>query len=145
MISRDALRQLQAHNDYPSISILAPTHRTAPANKKDRIVVKNLVAQGLKRLGTGGTVIGIFPDAEFAQESIQVQKGDVFLAYTDGITECVNEYGEEFGEQRLIELVGHKRDLSAEQLQKAIVDEVLSWAFEEERDDDMTMIVARFL
>ncbi len=50
MISRDELRSLQAHNDYPSISILAPTHRTAPANKKDRIVVKNLVAQGLKRL-----------------------------------------------------------------------------------------------
>ncbi|MGD0308722.1 MAG: SpoIIE family protein phosphatase [Acidobacteriota bacterium] len=102
-------------------------------------------AQGLKRLGTGGTVIGIFPDAEFTQESIQVQRGDILLAYTDGITESVNEYGEEFGEQRLIDLVGHKRDLSAEQLQKAIVDEVLSWAFEEERDDDMTMIIARFL
>jgi len=102
-------------------------------------------AQGLRRLGTGGTVIGIFPDAEFMQESIQVQTADILLAYTDGITESVNEYGEEFGEQRLIDLVGHNRDLSAEQLQKAIVDEVLSWAFEEERDDDMTMIVARFL
>jgi hypothetical protein len=50
MIARDELRGLQAQQDYPSISILAPTHRTAPANKKDRIVVKNLVAQGLERL-----------------------------------------------------------------------------------------------
>jgi Bacterial archaeo-eukaryotic release factor family 3 len=50
MISRSELRRLQAHNDYPSVSLLAPTHRTAPANKRDRIVVKNLVAEALKRL-----------------------------------------------------------------------------------------------
>jgi hypothetical protein len=50
MISRSELKRLQGHQDYPSISVLAPTHRTAPANKRDRIVVKNLVAKGLKRL-----------------------------------------------------------------------------------------------
>jgi len=98
---------------------------------------------GLRRLTTGGTVVGIFPDAEYEQETIQLESGDVFLAYTDGITECVNEYGEEFGEQRLIDLVQAKRHFTAEKLQKAIVDEVLAWAFEEERDDDMTLIVAR--
>jgi hypothetical protein len=51
MICRSELTRLQAHQDYPSLSLLAPTHRTAPANRKDRIVVKNLAAQGLKRLG----------------------------------------------------------------------------------------------
>jgi sigma-B regulation protein RsbU (phosphoserine phosphatase) len=99
---------------------------------------------GYQRLVRGGTVVGIFPDAEFEQETIRLGHGDLFLAYTDGIVESVNEYGEEFGEQRLINLVQQKRDLTAEQLQKAIVDEVLGWAFEEERDDDMTLIVARF-
>jgi sigma-B regulation protein RsbU (phosphoserine phosphatase) len=99
---------------------------------------------GFRRLSSGGTVVGIFPDAEFDQETIQLHSGDILLAYTDGIVESVNEYGEEFGEQRLINLVGANRDRSAEQLQKAIVDEVLGWAFEEERDDDMTLIVARF-
>jgi hypothetical protein len=44
------LQRIQAHRDYPSISLLAPTHRTAPANKKDRIVVKNLAAKALNRL-----------------------------------------------------------------------------------------------
>jgi sigma-B regulation protein RsbU (phosphoserine phosphatase) len=101
-------------------------------------------AQGFRRLSLGGTVVGIFPDAEFEQETIQLHSGDILLAYTDGIVESVNEYGEEFGEQRLINLVGANLDLSAERLQKAIVDEVLGWAFEEERDDDMTLIVARF-
>ena len=50
MICRSELKRIQSHNDYPSISLLAPTHRTAPANKRDRIVVKNLAADGLKRL-----------------------------------------------------------------------------------------------
>ncbi len=50
MISRSDLKQLQGHKDYPSISLLAPTHRTSPANKRDRIVVKNLVTKALDRL-----------------------------------------------------------------------------------------------
>ena len=50
MICRSELKRLQGHQDYPSISVLAPTHRTAPANKRDRIVVKNLMTKGLDRL-----------------------------------------------------------------------------------------------
>jgi hypothetical protein len=50
MICRGELKRLQGLKDYPSLSLLAPTHRTAPANKKDRIVVKNLATEGLDRL-----------------------------------------------------------------------------------------------
>jgi hypothetical protein len=50
MICRSELKRLQERRDYPSLSLLAPAHRTAPANQKDRIVVKNLAAEGLKRL-----------------------------------------------------------------------------------------------
>src|SRR6516165_124827 len=50
MLCRSELKRLQSQRDYPSLSLLAPTHRTAPANKKDRIIVKNLVSEGLDRL-----------------------------------------------------------------------------------------------
>ncbi len=50
MICRSELKRLQGQQDYPSLSLLAPTHRTAPATHKDRIVVKNLAEQGLRRL-----------------------------------------------------------------------------------------------
>jgi hypothetical protein len=50
MIDRAELRRLQTHRDYPSVSLLTPTHRTAPANKRDRIVVKNLVSKAIERL-----------------------------------------------------------------------------------------------
>ena len=96
-----------------------------------------------RRLTAGGTVVGIFPDADFDQETIQLRPSDVFLAYTDGIVESVNEYGEEFGEERLIDLIRVNQQLSADDLQKIIVENVLDWAFEEERDDDMTLIVAK--
>ena len=50
MLSRAELKSWQAHRDYPSVSILAPTHRTAPANKQDPIKVKNLVKKATDRL-----------------------------------------------------------------------------------------------
>ena len=50
MLSRSEIKSFQVQRDYPSVSILAPTHRTAPANKQDPIKVKNLVAKALQRL-----------------------------------------------------------------------------------------------
>jgi sigma-B regulation protein RsbU (phosphoserine phosphatase) len=98
-----------------------------------------------RRLSVGGTVVGIFSDAEFEEETIQMREGDLLLAYTDGIVESLNEYGEEFGEERLIQVIEKSRQLSADDIQKRIVTEVLEWAYEEERDDDMTIIVAKII
>lgn len=50
MLSRSELKSFQAHRGYPSVSILAPTHRTAPSNKQDPIKVKNLVRKAIDRL-----------------------------------------------------------------------------------------------
>ena len=50
MICRSELKRLQGRRDYPSLPLLAPTHRTAHATRRDRIVVKNLAAEGLDRL-----------------------------------------------------------------------------------------------
>jgi sigma-B regulation protein RsbU (phosphoserine phosphatase) len=100
-------------------------------------------SNGVRRLAAGGTVVGIFPDAEYEQETLRMQSGDLFLAYTDGITECVNEYGEEFGEERLMQLVRSHVHLNASDLQKVLVQHVLDWTYEEERDDDMTLIIAK--
>ncbi len=97
----------------------------------------------VRRLVAGGTVVGIFADSKYDQETIYLKSGDLLVAYTDGIVESVNEYGEEFGENRLIQLVRENRNLSAEKMKDLIVQQVLSWSFAEEREDDMTMIIAR--
>jgi len=99
----------------------------------------------IRRLNAGGTVVGIFADSKYDQETIHLDSGDLVVAYTDGIVESINEYGEEFGEKRLIQLVRENRDLSADGIKELVVKTVLSWTFAEERDDDMTLIIARIL
>jgi sigma-B regulation protein RsbU (phosphoserine phosphatase) len=101
--------------------------------------------KGVHHLSVGGTVIGIFPDALYAQETIILAPGDVIITYTDGITESVNEYGEEFGENRLMRLVEENLSRSAAEIEKIIIDRVSSWTFEEERHDDMTLLIGKIL
>jgi sigma-B regulation protein RsbU (phosphoserine phosphatase) len=99
----------------------------------------------VRRLTEGGTIVGIFPDIHYGQETIQLSAGDLFVAYTDGIVESINEYGEEYGENRLVQLIQQNRGLPAEGIKEIIIKSVLDWAFAEERDDDMTLIIAKMI
>ena len=53
-------------------------------------------------LETTGTVVGLLPDAEYAQATIPMHPGDVLLAFTDGISEAMNHDDDEWGEERMI-------------------------------------------
>ncbi len=53
-----------------------------------------------RRLETSGTVVGLFDGMSYTQSAVGMQSGDIFVAYSDGITEPENEFGE-FGEERL--------------------------------------------
>lgn len=97
----------------------------------------------VRRLKTGGTVIGIFADSKYEQETIHSFPGDLLVAYTDGIVESMNEYGEEFGEHRLVQLIEENIHTDSETLKEIIVSRVSAWTFAEERDDDMTLIIAK--
>jgi sigma-B regulation protein RsbU (phosphoserine phosphatase) len=96
----------------------------------------------LRRLEAGGMVIGLFDNMQYEQESVELSRGDIFLAYSDGITEPENEFGE-FGEDRLIDLV---REHAAQPLER-IADETLTavtdWIGGAEQPDDMTVVLAR--
>jgi sigma-B regulation protein RsbU (phosphoserine phosphatase) len=59
------------------------------------------MVDGCQRLLTGGLVIGLFDHSRYEQETIQLQSGDLLVAYTDGVTEALNEAGQEYGETRL--------------------------------------------
>jgi phosphoserine phosphatase RsbU/P len=53
-------------------------------------------------LETGGAPVGLFPGSEYAEGSIQVDAGDLVIAFTDGLTEAANPDGEEWGIQGLL-------------------------------------------
>jgi sigma-B regulation protein RsbU (phosphoserine phosphatase) len=96
-----------------------------------------------RRLSAGGTVVGIFPEVTYEQEALRLTDGDLLVAYTDGLTECADANGEEFGEERLIQLVRSNRDMPVEDMKKMILESVLAWKSAGEQDDDITLIVAR--
>lgn len=97
---------------------------------------------GVRRLQTGGTVVGLFPDCEYAEETIELYPGDIFIAFSDGITEPENEFGE-FGEDRLIETVAAHRLQPLERITEHVISSVQDWIGSIEQPDDITVVLAR--
>jgi serine phosphatase RsbU (regulator of sigma subunit)/catechol 2,3-dioxygenase-like lactoylglutathione lyase family enzyme len=97
---------------------------------------------GLERLDSTGTVLGIFKKWDCTIGERQLCAGDTLVLYTDGITESFNEAGEEFGEERLIEALQRNRELSSQALLAAIVEEVRKFS-PQEQNDDITLIVGK--
>jgi sigma-B regulation protein RsbU (phosphoserine phosphatase) len=95
------------------------------------------------RLNVGGTVVGLFSPLTYEQAEIPIQPGDLFLAFTDGITEPENIYGEEFGEGRVLEVVRRALNASPQILAEEIYRSVSDWTGSPELQDDMTLLVAK--
>ena len=97
----------------------------------------------IDHLRTGGTVVGLFPAMKYEVGEIQLEANDLLLAYTDGITEPENTFGEEFGESRLLEVAKRRLNASPEVLAETIYKSVDEWTGSPELQDDMTLLLAR--
>jgi len=96
----------------------------------------------IRRLECGGTVVGLFNQASYEEESVELRRGEILLAYTDGVTEPENEFGE-FGEQRLIDLLRENRDLPLPRITEIVTAAVDDWIGAAEQPDDVTLVLAR--
>ena len=95
-----------------------------------------------ERLETGGSVLGAFPDSRYAQGEIELLRDDRLVLFTDGLTEAVDATGEQFGEERLMQLLSDHRDRSAEDLKEIVFNEVGEFCGNTFRDDAALMVVA---
>ncbi|MFZ0773775.1 MAG: SpoIIE family protein phosphatase [Candidatus Sulfotelmatobacter sp.] len=96
----------------------------------------------VRRLEAGGTVVGLFDDMTYDEGSVEMHPGEIFIAYSDGVTEPENEFGE-FGEGRLIDLVSANRHLPLLQISDAVTSAVDDWIGDNEQPDDITLVLAR--
>jgi serine phosphatase RsbU (regulator of sigma subunit)/catechol 2,3-dioxygenase-like lactoylglutathione lyase family enzyme len=96
----------------------------------------------LERLESTSTVMGLFEQWDCAIEERQLCPGDTLVFYTDGVTESSNHAGEEFGEERLLEILKQHRDLSSQELLAAVTGQVRQFN-PYEQADDITVIVAK--
>jgi sigma-B regulation protein RsbU (phosphoserine phosphatase) len=103
-----------------------------------------LVVDGsVRKLDLGGTVVGLFEEARYTEETIEVVPGALLVAFSDGLTEPENVYGEEFGSERLQSEVLRQRDAPALALAESLIVAAEQWAGTPEQADDMTVVVVR--
>jgi phosphoserine phosphatase RsbU/P len=92
-----------------------------------------------------GTVVGLFPSIRYEEKTIELRAGDLLIAYTDGITEPENAYGEEFGVERLAETALRYQNSELKEMVAKIMEAVTLWSSAPELPDDMTVVIARGL
>lgn len=96
----------------------------------------------IEELTVGGTVIGLFDDVVYEEASVKLAPGEIFVAYSDGLTEPENEFGE-FGSARLIELIRKSRTMPLVRICELVTTSVIDWIGAAEQPDDVTLVLAK--
>jgi serine phosphatase RsbU (regulator of sigma subunit) len=97
----------------------------------------------VQRLEIGGPVLGLLPAAVYRQGEVNLRSGDLLVFYSDGVVEASNAADEEFGEQRLVEVVSGCYDQPLSQIVGAIIGAVKQFSGTTQFQDDLTVLVAR--
>lgn len=101
-------------------------------------------AHGVRRLETGGLVLGLFADAVWEQEDVALSPGDVIVAFSDGVSEALNEANEEYTDDRLIACVQAHRDHPPQALLDGVVADLRRFCGAATPNDDVTLVVVRY-
>jgi phosphoserine phosphatase RsbU/P len=90
-----------------------------------------------------GTVVGLFRDATHRKQTLRLKRGDVLALYTDGITEATDSNDVEFGEDKLLNLLGNHLELSAQALSQMVLDSVNEHTGNSIPQDDQTLVIIK--
>ncbi len=93
-------------------------------------------------LTCSGTVVGLLDNIEYPETTVELHQDDLILAYSDGVTEPENDYGE-FGEERLVQIVRENRHLPLARITELVTAAVDDWIGDNEQPDDVTLVLAR--
>lgn len=99
---------------------------------------------GVKHLDCGGPPVGLLSGTEYCEDTIELQSGDLLMAFSDGLTEPEQD-DEQFGEDRLYAYVREHSDEALPTLAANTVRRLQEWIGNQEQPDDMTLLLARQL
>ncbi|MEA1884673.1 MAG: GAF domain-containing SpoIIE family protein phosphatase [Thermotogota bacterium] len=111
----------------------------------DPIILYRKETDEFFEISNNGIPIGIFQDQLYVEETFNLKPGDVFVIYTDGIPEARNEGKEEFGFERLKEVIKTNYNHSATEIKNEILYAVEEFVGTAKQHDDTTFIVVRYL
>jgi len=95
------------------------------------------------RFDKGGIFLGFLPNADFEQEIVPVQSGDILVAYTDGVSEVQNGAGTEYGEKRIIRFARRNRHLPVAEIADRLDRDILTFSQKEKFRDDFTILMIK--
>jgi sigma-B regulation protein RsbU (phosphoserine phosphatase) len=98
---------------------------------------------GFDTLDGGGIILGIMPAAPFQEFTAQLEVGDILVLFSDGVTEAADPKDQEFGEERLADLVAGMRDRPAREIVEKIHEAVMAFTEGAPAADDITVVVVR--
>ena len=93
----------------------------------------------------GEQPLGMFPETRYHEYHLLIEPGDVFVLYTDGVTEASNPAGDEFGRERLAQAVKENYELPAREMIASLELAVLEWTANVGATDDVTFFVLKAL
>ena len=141
-------RRLLQHHLAPRFATLA----YAELSPQGQLVYANaghnppalLARAGIRRLTSGGIILGTFEDAAFEEETLHLGDGDTLVMFTDGMVEANNPQGEEFGEDRLLAHLSSKGSSEPKVLLNEVFAGVREFCNQAELGDDATLTITRF-
>ncbi len=98
---------------------------------------------GLRRLEQGGLVLGLFGHAQYEEEALQLDPGDVLVVFSDGVSEAMDVAGEEFGDDRIISCISANLHLDPTALLDHLLAAVREFTLGTMQRDDVTALIVR--
>jgi serine phosphatase RsbU (regulator of sigma subunit) len=121
------------------------THTLSVANAGHHFPLHwSAATQKLTTLRARGNRLGDIVGSEFAIETFQIAPADVLILYTDGIVECENVHGEEYGDRRFRGEVQRHAQKSPQEMLQAVVASATAFCGEAPPKDDVTLLVCKF-
>jgi phosphoserine phosphatase RsbU/P len=124
--------------------ILSPDGAFTYTNAGHNAPVLVSPSSAARRLEKGGMVLGLFEQAGFEQETIALSPGDVIVAFSDGVTEALNEAGEEYMDDRLLACIDRYKAKPPQDILAAVMADVRAFAGEAMPNDDVTIVMVRY-
>jgi len=102
-----------------------------------------LKGETIEEMPKGDVALGLMKDSKFSERSVELNPGEVFIVFSDGVTEAMSEAGQFFGMERLINTIKKYKDRPVDKLGEAITQQVEFFAGDAPRSDDLSLIVLK--
>jgi sigma-B regulation protein RsbU (phosphoserine phosphatase) len=98
----------------------------------------------VRRLEAGGVVLGLFEHATFDEETVQLAPGDLIVVFSDGVSEAMNEAGEEYSDERLISCLNANWTKPLQEVLDTLFADVKAFCGDATQSDDITAVLVRY-